>query len=58
MLIEVRYDKHGVIVVISKSSFLPEELERRILRDYCRAGRPSMHIYVYARLGAQFEDIR
>ena len=38
---EVMYDKRGVIVVISKSSFLPEEPERRISKGYCRGGRPS-----------------
>jgi len=51
---EVRYDKHRVIVVISKSSFLPEEPKRRISRGY----HLVVHIYVYARLGAQSEDIR
>ena len=40
------YDTSGVTVVISKSSFLPEELERRISRGYCRCDRPSS-IYVH-----------
>ena len=42
------YDKNRVIVVISKSSFLPKEQERRISRDYCRNDRPSsIYIYIY-----------
>ena len=32
---EVMYDEHGLAGVTSKSSFLPEEPERRILRGYC-----------------------
>ena len=45
---EMMYDKSRVIIVISKSSFLPEEQERRISRGYCRNDRPSsMHIYIY-----------
>ena len=39
--IDVMYDKSGVIMVISKSSFLPEGKKRRILRDYCRGDRPN-----------------
>ena len=38
---KMMYDKNGVIVVISKSSFLLEEQERRILKGYCRYNRPS-----------------
>ena len=34
------YDEHGLTKVKSKSSFLPEELERIILRGYCRGDRP------------------
>ena len=34
-------DKSRVIVVMSKSSFLPEEQERRISKSYCRYDRPS-----------------
>ena len=40
------YDKSKVIVVISKSSFLLEEQERRISRGYCRYDRPNS-IYLY-----------
>ena len=43
---EVMYDKSRVIVVISKSSFLPEEQKRRISRDYCRDDRPSSIYWV------------
>jgi len=38
--------RYEVTVVTSKSSFLPEELERRISKDYCRGVRPS-YIYIY-----------
>ena len=38
----IRYE---VIVVTSKSSFLPEALERKISRGYCRGVRPS-NIYL------------
>jgi len=37
---EVMCNGHGVIIVTSKSSFLLEELERRISRGYCRGVRP------------------
>ena len=41
-------DKSMVIVVISKSSFLPKEQERRISKGYCRNDRPSsIYIYIY-----------
>ena len=43
---EMMYDKSRVIVVISKSSFLLEQQERRISRGYCRCGRSSS-IYLY-----------
>ena len=49
---EVMYDKCGAIMVISKSSFLPKELERRILKGYCRGGRPnSTYICIYCARG-------
>ena len=36
------------IVVTSKSSFLPEEPEKRIFRGYCRGDRPSsMYLCIY-----------
>ena len=35
----VTYDKKRIMIVISKSSFFPEEQKRRILRGYCRDGR-------------------
>ena len=38
---KMMYDKSGVIVVISKSSFLLDEQKRRILRGYCRNDKPS-----------------
>ena len=43
----IRYE---VTIVTLKSSFLPEEPERRILRGYCRGVRPSniyLYIYIY-----------
>ena len=55
---EVMYDEHGVTIVTSKSSFLLEELERRISRGYCRADRPkSTYLCIY-RPVAQSEDIK
>ena len=55
---EMMYDKNRVIVVISKSSFLPEEQERIISMGYCRNDKPSsIYIYIYIGLGAQSEDI-
>ena len=46
--IKMKYDKSRVIVVISKSSFLPEEQERRISRGYCRYDRPNnLYLYIY-----------
>ena len=39
--IGMMHDKSGVIVVTSKSSFLPEEPKRRISKGYCRGNRPS-----------------
>ena len=44
--IEVMYDKSRVIVVMSKSSFLPEEQKRRISRGYCRDHRLSTMYWV------------
>ena len=38
---EVMYGKSRVVMAISKSSFLPEEQNREILRGYCRDVRPS-----------------
>ena len=37
----VMYDKYGVVLAISKSSFLSEEQKKRISRGYCRDDRPS-----------------
>ena len=42
------HDEHNVIFVTSKSSFLPEELERRLLRGYCEGEKlksTSLHMY-------------
>ena len=36
-------DEHGLAKVTSKSSFLPEEPEKRILRGYCRGIGPEAH---------------
>ena len=45
---EMMHDKSGAIVVTLKSFFLPEELERRISRGYCRGDRPSsMYLCIY-----------
>ena len=51
----IRYE---VIVVTSKSSFLPEAPERKISRGYCRGVRPSnIYLCIYwAR--AQSEDMK
>ena len=39
---------YEVTVVTLKSSFLPEEPERRISRGYCRGVRPSnIYLYIY-----------
>ena len=47
---EMMHNKSGAIVVKSKSSFLPEELERRISRGYCKGDRPSsVYIYILGR---------
>ena len=43
---EVMYNKSRVIVVISKSSFLPKEQKMRILRGYCRDDRLSSMYWV------------
>jgi len=44
---EVVYDEHKATTVTSKSTFLPEEPERRILRGYCRGDRPkNAHLYI------------
>ena len=40
------YDKNGVLVVISKSSFLPEEQNRRISRGYSRVNGPNSVYWV------------
>ena len=53
MKIEMMYDKSGVIVKISKSSFLLEEQKRKISRGYCRDDRPSS---IYIGPGARSED--
>ena len=48
-----------VIVMTSKSSFLPEELERRISRGYCRGDRPSgICLYVYIGPIRGYEVVR
>ena len=52
---EMAYDKGKVIVVISNSSFLPEEQKRRIFRGYCRNGRP-ISVYIYIRPRVQSDD--
>ena len=52
------YDKQGAIVVISNSSFLLEEPERRISRAIVGVVGPVVRIYVYIGLGAQSEDIK
>ena len=55
---EMMYDKSRVIVLILKSSFPPEEQERRISKGYYRYDRStSVYIYIYVRPGAQSEDI-
>jgi len=41
------YDEHGLAKMTSKSSFLPEELERRILRGYCRGTGPRSSFSMY-----------
>ena len=38
---KVMYDKNGVLGVVSKSSFLPKEQNRRISRGYCRVIGPK-----------------
>ena len=44
------YDKSRVIVLILKSSFPPEEQERRISKGYYRYDRStSVYIYIYVR---------
>ena len=44
---KMMYDESKVIVVISRSSFLPEEQERRISKGYCRYDRPSsINLYI------------
>ena len=43
---EVMYNKSRVIVVISKSSFLPKEQKMRISRGYCRDDRLSSMFWV------------
>ena len=39
--------EHKATVVTSKSFFLPKELERRILRGYCRAIGPKNSLSMY-----------
>ena len=54
-------NKGEIIVVTSKSFFLPKELKRRILKGYCKGDKPSgiyIYIYVYIGPGAQSEDIK
>ena len=49
-------DEHGLARVTSKSSFLAEELERRILKGYCGVLGQELIIYADIELEAQFED--
>jgi len=55
---EMMHDKSRVVVVISKSTFLPKESKMSISRGYCMGDRPNICIYVYIGLGAQSEDIK
>ena len=55
---EMMHDKSRVVVVTSKSTFLPEESEMRISRGYCMGDRPNICIYMYIGPGAQSEDIK
>ena len=51
--------RYGTIVVTSKSSFLLEGPERRILRGYCRDAKPSdIDVCVYIGLEVQSENIK
>ena len=45
-LVEVGRRKHRVTTVASKSSFLPEEPERRISRGYCRGIGPGSSLSI------------
>ena len=56
---EVMYDEHELTELTSRSSFLPEELERRISRGYCRdiGPRGSLSMYTLG-LGPKFEDVK
>ena len=44
---KVMCDEHGLARVMSRSSFLPEELERRISRGYCRGIGPKSSLSTY-----------
>ena len=45
---EVMLNGREGIIITSKSSFLPEEPERRISRGYCRGDRPrSLYLCTY-----------
>ena len=45
---EMMCNKVGIIVVTSKSSFLPEKPNWRILRGYCRGDKPSgIYLCIY-----------
>ena len=44
---KMMYDKSKVIKVISKSSFLLEEQNRRISMGYCRVIGPVIYIHIY-----------
>ena len=46
-LTEVGCREHRATIVTSKSSFLPEELERRISRGYCRGIGPRSPLFRY-----------
>ena len=45
--VEVRCDELKAIIVISRSSFLPEEPKRRISRGYCRDIGPRSTLPMY-----------
>lgn len=45
--VEVGCKEHRATTVTSKSSFLPEELERRISKGYCRGIGPKSSLSMY-----------
>ena len=57
LLAEVGCRERKATTVTSKSSFLPEDLERRISRGYYKGIGPGAHyLYVYNGSEAQAED--